>query len=85
MQKKGTVNRALLSIYFATSLAAAGGSAAVFAFVASAVGRHEHAAFRAGGRAIEDGAHTRVLSRQIIEHRWKKRVRGNWRRQDCCG
>ena len=35
-----------------TTLAAAGGAAAVLAFVAGAVGDHEHAALGAGGRAL---------------------------------
>ena len=50
----------------ANSLAAAGGAAAVLALVAAAVGRHEHAALGAGGRAVEYGTRARILGTQIV-------------------
>ena len=56
-------------------LAAARRATAVFAFVAGAVRRHEHAAFGAGGRAVEHGTHARVLGRQIIRDRREQHMR----------
>ena len=62
-------------------LAAAGGAAAVFAFVAGAVGRHEHAALGACGRAVEHGTRICILRRRIVMGRRAHRMRYNWHRQ----
>ena len=47
------------SLFCLTSLAAAGRSAAVFALVAAAVGRHQHSAIGASGRAVMLGLRAR--------------------------
>ena len=59
-------------------LAAAGRPAAILTFVAGAVGRHEHAAFGAGWRAVEHGAHSCVLGRQIVGDRSEQHMRHGW-------
>ena len=70
-----------------TRSAAAGCAAAVFALVAAAVGRHEHAALGAGGRAVEggagDGAGAAVCSRKAsgVTGMGTRNRRSRWRRQ----
>ena len=57
------------------SLTAARRAAAIFAFVAGAVRRHEHAAFRASGRAVKHGARCFAGGRRIIMGRSDQRGR----------